>query len=184
MANAPDAGQNGPFEVSVSYTPPKTNNGIVEVFDYSAKDGSVIDLVNIPVAFQKVETMKVNVYFGNSKTDPNAANCDKAYAAEREIPKTEAPARAALEALLAGPNAAEKEAGFFSSINPGVIIQKLAIENGAAKVDFSKELEQAVGGSCRVAAIRAQITETLKQFATVKSVVISIDGRTEDVLQP
>jgi len=35
-----------------------------------------------------------------------------------------------------------------------------------------------------VTAIRAQITETLKQFPTVENVVISIDGRTEDILQP
>ena len=63
-------------------------------------------------------------------------------------------------------------------------IQGLTIENGVAKVDFSEQLEFQVGGSCRVAAIRAQITDTLKQFPTVDSVVISIDGRTEDVLQP
>jgi hypothetical protein len=35
-----------------------------------------------------------------------------------------------------------------------------------------------------VAAISAQIRETLKQFSTVKGVIISIDGRTEDILQP
>jgi len=35
-----------------------------------------------------------------------------------------------------------------------------------------------------VAAIRAQIRETLKQFPTVDEVIISIDGRTEDILQP
>ena len=34
------------------------------------------------------------------------------------------------------------------------------------------------------AAIRVQITETLEQFPTVDSVIISIDGRTEDILQP
>jgi len=45
-------------------------------------------------------------------------------------------------------------------------------------------LQYQVGGSCRVSAIRAQIIETLKQFSTVKNVVISINGRTEDILQP
>jgi spore germination protein GerM len=53
-----------------------------------------------------------------------------------------------------------------------------------AKVDFDERLGFQVGGSCRVSAIRAQITETLMQFSTVKSVVVSINGRTEDVLQP
>ncbi|MBA7661011.1 hypothetical protein ES703_69021 [subsurface metagenome] len=63
-------------------------------------------------------------------------------------------------------------------------IQKLIIENGVAKIDFDEQLEFQVGGSCRVVAIRAQITETLKQFPTVDNVIISIDGRTEDILQP
>jgi len=45
-------------------------------------------------------------------------------------------------------------------------------------------LEFQVGGSCRVAAISAQIMETLKQFPTVKDVIISINSRTEDILQP
>jgi len=53
-----------------------------------------------------------------------------------------------------------------------------------AKADFDEQLEFQVGGSCRVSAIRAEITQTLKQFSTVKEVVISIDGRTEDILQP
>ncbi|PIP22172.1 MAG: hypothetical protein COX38_02115, partial [Candidatus Nealsonbacteria bacterium CG23_combo_of_CG06-09_8_20_14_all_39_25] len=47
-----------------------------------------------------------------------------------------------------------------------------------------EQLEFQVGGSCKVSAIRAQITQTLKQFPTVDEVVISINGRTEDILQP
>ncbi len=51
-------------------------------------------------------------------------------------------------------------------------------------VDFDETLEKAVGGSCRVAAIRSQITKTLLQFPSFKKVIISINGRTEDILQP
>jgi spore germination protein GerM len=50
--------------------------------------------------------------------------------------------------------------------------------------DFNERLEYQVGGSCRVSAIRAQISETLKQFPTIKDVIILINGRKEDVLQP
>ena len=139
--------------------------------------------IEIPIVFGQFETTKLKIFFNNSKLDPEAS-CNKVFAVEREVAKTEAVARAALEQLLAGPSDAEKADGFFTSINPGVKIQKLTIENGVAKVDFDETLERAVGGSCRVAAIRAEITETLKQFPTVKSVVISIDGRTEDILQP
>ncbi len=129
------------------------------------------------------ETMVVKVYFNNSNLDPEYS-CNKVFPVERKILKTQALARAALEELLKGPNDSEKTQGFFTSINPGVKIQSLAIENGTAYVDFDEQLEFQVGGSCRVSAIRAEITQTLKQFPTVGNVIISIDGRTEDILQP
>ncbi len=130
------------------------------------------------------ETMTVKVFFGNSIFDPEVLDCQKNFAVERTIPKTLAVARAALEQLLAGPTDAEKVEGYFTSINQGVKIQSLTIEDGVARVDFDEQLEFQVGGSCRVAAIASQIRETLKQFSTVTDVVISINGRTEDILQP
>ncbi len=129
------------------------------------------------------ETTTVKAYFNNSGLDPEAS-CNKVFSVERQVPKTTSIARTALEELLKGPSLLEQDQKFFTSINPGVKIQKITIENGIAKVDFNNKLEEAVGGSCRVSAIRAQITQTLKQFSTVKSVIISIDGRTEDILQP
>ena len=103
---------------------------------------------------------------------------------DREILKTPAVGLAALRELIAGPTSAEKRMGYGTVINPGVVVQKLTIESGVASVDFNEELERQVGGSCRVSAIRAQIEETLKQFSTVKEVIISINGRTQDILQP
>ena len=47
----PDAGQFGPFSVSVGYEPLKDATGTLEVFTRSPKDGAVIDLVKIPVQF-------------------------------------------------------------------------------------------------------------------------------------
>lgn len=129
------------------------------------------------------EKTTIEAYFNNNKLDPEVS-CNRVFPVEREIVKTSAVARAALEELFKGPSDLEKESGFFTSINPGVKIQKLVVKDGVAKVDFDEQLEFQVGGSCRVSAIRAQITETLKQFPTVDSVVISINGRTEDILQP
>lgn len=129
------------------------------------------------------EFMTVKVFFNNERMDPEFS-CNKVFPVERKVLKTEAVARTALAELLKGATDAEKEEGFFTTINPGVKIQSLAIEEGLAKVDFDSQLEFQVGGSCRVSAIRAEITQTLKQFPTVNSVLISIDGRTEDILQP
>jgi len=140
----------------------------------------------MPVPPQE-EYMTVKAFFNNDRMDPEFS-CNKVFPVEREILKTEAVAQAALTELLKGPTEAEKAEGFFTSINPGVKIQELTINpptgGGVAKVDFDEQLEFQVGGSCRVAAIRAQITETLKQFPTVSNVIISINGRTEDILQP
>lgn len=141
--------------------------------------------VRIPLLIEggSEETMTVKAYFGNSVLDPEVS-CNKVFAVEREIPKTESVARAALLELFKGTTVSEEGEGFFSSINDGVVIQSLVIEDGKATVDLNEQLEYQVGGSCKVAAIRAQIVETLKQFTNVKTVVISIDGRVEDILQP
>lgn len=173
-----------PFSGTIDFSPSLTATGtLVLRNDNPSGLPEKEKKVEIPVRFVPAETQSVEVFFNNSRMDPEFS-CNKVFAVTRVVPRTSAVGRAALEALLAGPTEAEKEQGFFTSLNPGVKIQSLGIENGVAKVDFDEALEKAVGGSCRVSAIRAEIMETLKQFPTVKSVLISIDGRTEDILQP
>jgi len=183
MSNAADAGLFGDFEVRIPVPPGSPKNLIVEVFDYSAKDGSVADLVTIPVQLATQETAKVKVYFNNDKLDPQVS-CNKVFPAERTISKTSQVAYIALFELLKGPTPEEKAQGYSTSIPENVRINSIKIENGRAIADFDYNLDYQVGGSCRVAAIRSQITNTLKQFPTVKEVTISINGRTEDILQP
>lgn len=148
------------------------------------------DELIIPVYFKEApETsqkfMTVKIFLSDSRfAGEPYFDCSRTIAVERQVPQALAVARTAVEALLRGATEEEINQGFVSSINSGARIQSLIIENGVAKVDFDEQLEFQVGGSCRVAAIRAQITQTLKQFPTVNSVIISIDGRTEDILQP
>jgi len=137
----------------------------------------------VPVIIESMETITIKVFFNNNQMDPEAS-CNKVFPVERIIKKTEAVGRAAIEELLKGPKETEQTQGFFTSINSGVKIQNLTIENGVAEIDFNEQLQFQVGGSCKVSAIRTEIIETLKQFESVKSVVISIDGKTEDILQP
>ncbi|MFH0928088.1 MAG: GerMN domain-containing protein [bacterium] len=140
--------------------------------------------LKIPVVLRGPELLSVKAYFSNLINNPGALDCTLVYAVTREIPGTQAVARAAIEELLKGPTASEKTLGFETAINPGVKIQKLTIENGVAKIDFDAAIEKAVGGSCRTGFIRAQIEQTLLQFPTVTKVIISVDDRTEDILQP
>ena len=132
----------------------------------------------------KLPTVNYRIFFGNRLTDPQSLNCGKTYGAERSGPIVVDLKSKALQELLAGPTAAEQVAGYFTSINEGVKIQRLEVKDRTIYVDFSKEIEAAVGGSCRVAAIRSQIESTLKQFPDVGQVIISVDGRVADALQP
>ncbi|MEK7616086.1 MAG: Gmad2 immunoglobulin-like domain-containing protein [Patescibacteria group bacterium] len=78
-----------PFEVSVNYPDPKTASGSVEVFEFSAKDGSEINKVVVPVVFKKVtNAQEVKLYL-----DLNAPVTTR-------IPKTDTPVRATLDELL------------------------------------------------------------------------------------
>jgi hypothetical protein len=183
MTDALGIGQFGPYRVELYYPEPQGQSGMVEAFQYSAEDGSEIDLVRVPVRFANVDAITVEAYFSSMAEDPDFLECGVVHPVERRIPRTQATARAALEQLLAGPTNSEAEEGFFTSIPAGVEIQRLAIENTTAQVDFSEELDR-VGGACLVQAISAQIEDTLLQFPTITAVEISVDGRTEDILQP
>jgi hypothetical protein len=138
----------------------------------------------IPVTLGKATGMRTKVFFSNIQFDPDASDCGKVYEVERVIPKSQTVAHAALDGLLSGPTDPERSGGYSTNINSAVTVQNLSIAGGVAKVDFSSNIEDGVDGSCRIAAIRAQITETLEQFPTVKEVEISVDGKTDGVLQP
>lgn len=51
-AHATDIGIFGPFESTLTFTKPQSRKGMLEVFQYSAKDGTEIDKVSIPVVFK------------------------------------------------------------------------------------------------------------------------------------
>ncbi len=51
MANAPDVGEFGPFSLSLVFSEPKYDSGSLEVFEVSAKNGSEINKVIVPLNF-------------------------------------------------------------------------------------------------------------------------------------
>lgn len=124
-------------------------------------------------------TMQVKVYY--TRVQQNDVQFVQV---ERTVPRTAAVGTAALEELLKGTTPAEKAEGLDNPIPEKARLLSLRIADGVAHADFNEALQAQVGGSLRVAAIRNSITLTLLQFPTVKKVVISIAGRTEDILQP
>lgn len=177
-----------PFEATIEFNVPDNTLGVLLLQkDNPSGLAENNDELLLPILLQTTAsaTMPIKVYWTTDKTgnDPDF-NCQDVQAATRQITKTKETGRAALEQLLQGPNVEEKQAGFKTSLNAGVKLQSLSINQGIAKADFDQKLEQGVGGSCRVASISAQIKQTLLQFPSVQEVVISINGRTEDILQP
>lgn len=173
-----------PFKTELIFSSTSTNGFLVLERDNPSGLPENDDQLSLPVKIlPNPEKIKIKIFFNNDKLDPEIS-CNKVFPVEREISKTPAIARAALTELLSGPTNDDKNAGFTSSLNSDIIIQSLNIKNGTAYVDFNEQLERGVGGSCRVSAIRSQITETLKQFTSIEQVIISINGRSEDILQP
>ncbi|HEX5589189.1 MAG TPA: GerMN domain-containing protein [Candidatus Limnocylindrales bacterium] len=95
----------------------------------------------------------------------------------RVVPKTQAVATAAMNALIAGPNEAELAArpAMYTTVPEGTRLLGLTIENGVATVDLSREFESG-GGTAAVVGRLAQVVYTLTQFPTVQTVRFELDG--------
>ncbi len=89
-----------------------------------------------------------------------------------------APARAAIESLLAGPTAAEKRKGFDSLASARDFrIGSLKISRGTARINFvSKRSWAGWPGDLAPVRFKTAVELTLKQFPTVQRVIVSLNG--------
>ncbi len=180
-----ETGHLNPYTTEISIASSYTGPARLEVFQYSAKDGSRIDIATVPIVVTRekgAEEATLRVYFANARLNGNG-DCENVFSVPRSRGKTAAVAEAVLKELLRGPSVEEKAEGYASEIPTGTALRGVKIDKGVATADFSSALNRSAG-SCRVAAIRAQIERTLKQFPSVKSVVISVDGNSSEALQP
>lgn len=131
--------------------------------------------------------MAVTVFVGNTRKNPNSADCAQVYPVNRQAEKRyESNMINTVLSLLEPISATEKESGYISIIPAGTFLQYIKIDDsGVATANFSGTISK-VAGSCAVTAIKSQIKNTLIQFASVKSVVICIDGNCNqaEILQP
>jgi hypothetical protein len=111
--------------------------------------------------------MQISVYFTRG---------EKIAAAHRTIPRTKEVGAAAMRALLAGPNARERDEGGLGSVIPGgTAFLGLNIKDKVATVDLSKEFASG-GGTLSMTLRLAQVVYTLTQFPTVERVSFMLDG--------
>ena len=89
-----------------------------------------------------------------------------------------APARGAIEALIAGPTDEEKALGLRSPYAEGLSIKTLEISGGTARISLVSECADCPRwpGDLAPWRFREAVERTLKQFPTVKRVAICLDG--------
>lgn len=148
---------------------------------------SEIEAVVPTVAVSSVPTptLRVKLYYKDSKKDPSVLNCSADTFVYRDIPLTKTPLKDTLTLLLSNVLTTEEKAkGLSGQLVPDasntdlVTRQKqfsltsVALSNGTATVSFSDAGMFTSGGSCRVGIMLSQITETAKQFSTVKTVKV------------
>lgn len=157
--------------------------GVIWLNGKQNADKEQISLITIaPTELE--QKSKFKVFFGTNGNPKEGEDCKPYSPVERESEFTIFPEKDAIDELLKGPSEDEKVKGFYTNINDGVVLQKIVSKDGKVEVDFSKNLETGVAGSCKVEFIRSQIETTLKQFSGIDAVIISINGRSEDILQP
>jgi hypothetical protein len=121
-------------------------------------------------------TMTVTVYFHRG-TDADPA---RVVAVRRTVPRTVRVADASLRQLLAGPTASERRAGYWSHFSAATagMLRGVRIDGGVAYADF-RDLRATIpnaSSSAGSTALLAELDGTLRQFASVRATVYSING--------
>jgi spore germination protein GerM len=135
-------------------------------------------VASTPVA--TAATTELRVYFNHAQRAGTVDDCAIVFALPRQVPRTEGVAAAALRQLFAGPTEAERAQGYrspFSAATAG-LLKRLRIEHGTAYVDLNDLRAQLAGASssCGAAEFGMQVERTLRQFPTVRRVILAIDG--------
>jgi hypothetical protein len=93
----------------------------------------------------------------------------------REVPATQAVARAALEQLVAGPTAEDQDLDVSTDVPADTKINGITIADGQATVDLSHSFIE--GAEASLSSRLAQVVYTLTQFPTVDTVAFEVDGK-------
>jgi germination protein M len=132
-----------------------------------------------PSASPSVETMVIRAYY----VLDGEPGVEGLVPTLRVVPKTTGVARAAMEALLDGDAILDKYSQLSTAVPDGTSLLGLAIKNGVATVDLSRDFESG-GGSASATYRLGQVVYTLTQFSTVRAVLFQVEGRTVTTFGP
>lgn len=170
-----EMGQHSPYRGTLWLTRHPGERITVEALEYSAKDGSEVNLVSVERPFA-VETIDAQLVFPD-------LNCTGTKSVTRTLPKSVSLARLLVEVLIAGPTQEEKLRGAATPFPEGSRVESVILRDGVLTVDFNERLQN-VGGSCRAQMIRTAVTKTLEALPSVTKVVITAGGSEKLALQP
>ena len=102
--------------------------------------------------------------------------------ANRRLPVSDSPLADVIQALIAGPNADEKNAGLISLIPPSTKLLSASIRGNTAFLNFNEEFQYNTYGVEGYAGQLRQIVFTVTEFSNVADVQILIEGRRIDYL--
>lgn len=174
--SAGETGHHNPYRAQLWIVRDPGTRVTAEAFEYSADDGSVRSLTRSDVPYP-VPRRSITLRF------PVGDDCTTTAPFTRAAPHAPAVARLHAEALVAGPDSAERAAGALAVFPAGSIVRSVVLRDGVLVVDFNERLQN-VGGSCAATAIRASVTRTLGRLPGVRRVVISAGGSEALALQP
>ena len=100
----------------------------------------------------------------------------------RQIPKTNTPLTAAINALLAGPNISELEKDYMSLIPEGTKLLGASVNNGVATINFSENFLFNKYGVEGIYGQLMQVVYTATAFSNIDSVQFLIEGAKQDYL--
>lgn len=100
----------------------------------------------------------------------------------RRLPVSDSPMLDVIQALVAGPNAEEKQKGLISLIPPGTRILSATVRGNTAYINFSEDFQYNTYGVEGYAGQLRQIVFTVTEFPNVNDVQILIESRRVDYL--
>jgi spore germination protein GerM len=128
-------------------------------------------------------SQEVNVYLvainDNGKKGELIGCGDSVVAVKKQVSQTKEVLNAALEQLLSLKQQTDPESGMYNALyQSNLHIDSLDIANGKATIKLSGQLQ--LGGVCDEPRVKAQLTETARQFKTVNSVAIFVNNKPLD----
>lgn len=167
------------FEESIALPVLPEERFYIELYSLDATGGRA-SILTRALFVEDLGKTTVNIFF----IDPELqefGDCSVVDFEKRTVLKTDSAPEVAMQELLKGPTSEWA----ITSLPEFATLSSLTIEDGIATVDFADEsTARWNGGSCHVISLRSQIEQTLLQFPEISQVVISVNGDSQNILQP